>query len=208
MSAAASINSIISACNKGINSAYKSYEEMSTERLWSAPEYFITSLIAIEIANSPGSKYVTLEGGIHNSLECAGATGKGKFHKAINLNGRSDIVIWWAGDTPRAIIEVKNRVSNKKNYEKDIHRIMHMLNRKSDDSSLQFGVFAFYTSTTKSSKSSASVILDNRLKKIEENVIDLLGDNFTAKFYPESKHSDKDDKSWCACSILIRKKST
>ena len=39
----------------------------------------------------------------------------------IREKGRVDILLWWANDTPRAIIEIKNQIYTKAQYEKDIH---------------------------------------------------------------------------------------
>jgi len=115
--------SIVSACVLGIQIAQTKYLKMSGDWVCWAPEYFITSCIAQKISKQKGSKYVTLENSAYDALSEAGALGRGKLHKNIRSNGRFDILLWWGYGQPRAIIEVKNRVFNKTQYESDLKRI-------------------------------------------------------------------------------------
>jgi len=190
-----SINKIITACNQGIIQAHNNYKEMSGGSwLWYAPEYFITTFIALEIHKQPGAKRVIVEHGAKQALIDAGAAGKGKFHPNIRSNGRVDILLSWANGKPRGIIEVKNRIFNKSQYENDIKRIKHILLRKKQENSIQFGIFTFYTVTRDSSQRSADKNSDLRKETILENMKNILGYEFTVdiehkKFTSESGYA-------------------
>ena len=137
MSKAISIDKIIEATLDGIDESMDIYQKWSGgEWLWNAPEYLITVKIAENIANLDGNKYITLEDNVDYILDVSNAKGKGQVSDLTRKNGRSDIVLWWAGGRPRAIIEVKNTVFRLDKIAKDIDRIQEILKRKKIDSSL------------------------------------------------------------------------
>lgn len=80
MSGPIKIQTIIDACNQGVHNAFHSHYKMSGGlSLWNAPEYFITSMIALELNSLEGNKYITLEHNIIDALENAGAKGRGNY---------------------------------------------------------------------------------------------------------------------------------
>lgn len=136
---------LLKATLDGIIKAYKTYFKWSGEQwLWNAPEYLLTVKIAENIANIDKSKFVTLEDNVKTTLAHAGAVGQGRTSSKLRGNGRFDIVVWWAKTDPRAVIEVKHRVYMYQNIEEDINRICHTLKRKSNNSSINCGIMAFY----------------------------------------------------------------
>lgn len=179
MSGQIAARKIVVACNQGIKNAHERYVQMSGgDWLWNAPEYFLTTHIAIEIHKQPGTKRVFCEHHTKKALIDAGALGKGKVHPDIRQNGRLDILIRRANGTPRGVIEVKNRVFNRSQYEGDMRRIGHILKRKSSDSSLEFGIFSFYTATADSSRGTAEQNSELRKDTIKTNMANILGDDF------------------------------
>lgn len=146
-------NEIVKAALKGLKNAQKSYESWSGGQwLDSAPEYLITCEIAksIDMLASKNNKKIsiTLEDNVRATLECTNGLTCGKHKKTITKLGRSDIVIWQANDMPRAIIEVKKGYSFHEKCKYDVKRIADMLLKggKAKCGSLEFGVFAMYTS--------------------------------------------------------------
>ena len=124
MSKAISIEKIIEATLDGIDESMNIYQKWSGgEWLWNAPEYLITVKIAENIANLDGNKYITLEDNVDYILDVSNAKAKGQISDLARKNGRSDIVLWWADGTPRAIIEVKNAVFRLDKIAQDIDRI-------------------------------------------------------------------------------------
>ena len=137
-------NKIVKACSDGIiESFYEYLEWTSNEWLWHAPEYLITVNIAKKLWELEGSKFITLEDNIKNTLKDANAKLKGKYPKNMRATGRSDIIFWWAKGTPRGIIEVKNAVFYKSKIQEDLKRIYEILKKKSD---IDFGCIAFFIS--------------------------------------------------------------
>jgi len=134
------------------------------EGLSNAPEYLLTVKIAEKIASIDKPKFVTLEDNVQKTLKLANAKGQGNFSSDIRLNGRFDIVIWWAKGDPRAVIEVKHRVYTFADIEDDIKRICETLQRKKSTSSIKCGLIAFYMSTNY--KDDAK----NQLKKQIDNI--------------------------------------
>ena len=192
---------IAKACVSGIKSAQKQYENMSGDWVYWAPEYFITSCIAQKLHQQKGNKYITIENSAYEALNEAGAIGRGRLHRDIRSNGRFDIILWWAKGDPRAVIEIKNRVFNRTQYEPDLKRIMGVLSRKSLKSSIQFGIFAFYMAANQSKKKSAMNIMQQRLLTIEANVSEILGRDFKYKVFFKSDHDN--ESAWYAVSLLI-----
>ena len=114
MSKAISIEKIIEATLDGIDESMNIYQKWSGgEWLWNAPEYLITVKIAENIANLDGNKYITLEDNVDYILDVSNAKIKGQISDLARTNGRSDIVLWWAGGTPRAILKQKMQKKNR-----------------------------------------------------------------------------------------------
>ncbi|WP_027390639.1 hypothetical protein [Chrysiogenes arsenatis] len=193
----------------GIEEAQKSYQEWTGGSwLWEAPEYLITCSIAKRIAEADGAKYLTLENGSTNALKDAGALGRGKLSHKIREKGRVDILVWWGNGHPRGIIEVKNQIYSKDSYAKDIERIKGFLLRKGNDSSLQFGAFAFYESAVSGSRKTAQQKIDGRIQTIFSRAKEICGDTLSLSLHETDYHEDIQDNAWAAACILIKKIST
>ena len=196
-------NAVVQACLDGIENAQATYNEMSGSWMCWGPEYFITTEIARALATLDGSKYITLENSTYAALDDANATGRGKFHPDIRIEGRVDIVLWWANGTPRAEKEVKNNVRKISNYESDIKRIQTILARKRDQSSLKFGIFAFYTDCRATDLDDANERISRRLGIIETNINKLLGAGFKAKLEKNEIKPPVDGWAWAAVCVVI-----
>ena len=191
----------------GIAKAQRDYEAWSGGFwLWQAPEYMLTTYIAKELWTVPGSKYLTLESNVRRTLEDAGGMGRGKISEATRPDGRSDIVLWWrSNDTPRAVIEVKNQVSDSAiEIKQDIKRISTTLRKR--DNSFQCGLIAFYTSRRdrKGDGEGARKTIKDRLNKIEEVTQKIL-----AKEHRLSRHDSRirvdGDGAWVASVLQIQR---
>ncbi|MGF1836405.1 hypothetical protein [Photobacterium sanguinicancri] len=194
---------IVNECLDGVVSAQKQYEEMSGgDWVCWAPEYFITSCLAQSLNQMNGSKYVTIENGAYDALDYAGAVGKGRLHRDIRSSGRFDLLLWWAKGDPRAVIEVKNRVFNKTQYESDLKRITAVLKRKKQESSMEFGAFVFYSATDDSSTKNSYDILERRIQTIESNTKEIVGEDFCATLFTNDIEIE-DESGWFAGCILV-----
>ena len=203
------IKDIIDAVLEGYTEAQIIYEKMSGgDWLWQAPEYFITATVAYKINDLPGRKYLTLEYGSAITIDEAGARGRGRLPKDIREKGKVDILLWWAKGVPRAIIEIKNQIYSREQYEKDIKRIKSFLKRNSHESSLQFGIFAFYESAFTGSRKTAKEKVEDKINNIYKDAKYILGDIFETKIFTTSTQDEYDRDLWKAASILIKLKST
>ncbi len=169
------IPNILDAILSGFSEARQNYEEWSGGFwLWQAPEYLISSTVAGSISKLNGPKYITLEHGSTSTLEDAGARGRGRLPKDIREKGKVDILLWWGTDTPRGIIEIKNQIYSLQQYENDIKRIGKFLNRNIHESSLQFGVLAFYESAMTGKRKKATYKVRDKVKSVYLRTKELL----------------------------------
>lgn len=203
MPAQVSITTVARGALNGIVKAQREYEKWSGgEWLWCAPEYIATVFVAQEIAKLDGSKYVTVENGAKAAIEDAGARGRGKLHHKIRANGRFDILLWWADETPRAPIEVKCQVTRIENIKADLQRIEKVVHRSKEDSSFQFGMVVFYSSCKEGKGFSAKEILSKRLENISADCKELVP-KCTAKMSSSKIYTDG-DSAWVASAIILQ----
>ncbi|NQT26037.1 hypothetical protein HQ585_11820 [candidate division KSB1 bacterium] len=201
-----SIDKIVDATLAGIKFSHKQYYKWSNGGwLWTAPEYLLTINIANKISEIEGAKFITLENGARYAIEDAGALKRGRLPQDIRERGRVDILVWWGKDEPRAVIEVKNFIYDHQRYEKDIKRIKEFLKRKPDNSSLQFGLFAYCDSADTGKILSAEEKINNKRDKINFNIETILGDNFEISFKTTNLFK-VDESAWQATCFLIRYK--
>ncbi|RLA63361.1 MAG: hypothetical protein DRQ78_06980 [Epsilonproteobacteria bacterium] len=206
MSKAISIDKIIESTLDGIDESMNVYQEWSGgEWLWNAPEYLITIKIAENIASIEGSKYITLEDNVDYVLDLARAKGQGKVSGKARTNGRSDIVLWWANGTPRAIVEVKNSVFRLDKIAHDIDRIREILKRKKSKSTLQFGLISFYIDRGYKT-GNAKENVESKIYKIFDEIKEKYSD-MTCKLAFREKEIYKDDTdAWSSVVFLLRVK--
>ena len=206
MSRAISIDKITESALDGIDESMKLYQKWSGgEWLWNAPEYLITVKVAENIANINGNKYITLEDNVDYILDLANAKGQGRISEKIRKNGRSDIVLWWADGTPRAIIEVKNAVYKLDKITHDIDRIRNILKRKKSNSTIQFGLIAFYIDRNYKT-GNAKEKVEDKIYKIKEDIVENYKD-LTCELSFREKDIFKDDtNAWSSVVFLLKVK--
>ena len=207
MSKQTSMSSIVEAILNGYEEAHSLYEDMSGGQwLWQAPEYFITSTVAKSIHSIPGNKYITLENSVIRGIQDAGARGRGKLPADIRANGRSDITLWWANGKPRAVIELKNQLFSKEQFEKDIKRIRSILKLNKNKHSYQFGAFAFYSSSNANSQNVANDKISNKAYDFHQKSKKILGDTFSTQLFTSEINQELENNAWHAVCILIKLK--
>jgi hypothetical protein len=171
--------------------------------LWNAPEYLLTVKIAESIVNIGKNNFVTLEDNVEKTLRVSNAKGKGRVSSKIRINGRFDIVIWWAKGDPRAIIEVKHRVYIFSSIEEDVNRVCETLKRKSSESSIKCGLIAFYMD--RGYMNDAKTKLKNQIENIfvqTQNIVNSKGLSIDKK-YDIHCYNDKD--AYAAVVFAIRR---
>ena len=206
MSKAISIEKIIEATLDGIDESMNIYQKWSGgEWLWNAPEYLITVKIAENIVNLDGNKYITLEDNVDYIQDVSNAKTKGEISDLARTNGRSDIVLWWAGGIPRAIIEVKNTVFRLDKISQDIDRIQEVLKSKKLDTSLQFGLIAFYIDRGYKS-GNAKENVQKRIYKIHSEIKKAYPDLSCELSFREKDIIKNDNDAWSSVVFLLKVK--
>ncbi len=204
MPAQISINKIVDKALEGIVQAQKDYARWTDgDWLWNAPEYMLSTYIAQKISKIDGAKYLTLENSAKSAIEDAGARGKGRLHSKMRANGRFDVLLWWGSYDPRAVIEVKNQIGNVDAIRDDLLRIKEVLKRKRDDSSFQFGIVAYYTSTTDNREFSAKERITKRIDNIFEGAKNIVGEELQVTLFNKNIRVE-DDSAWVAAALLIK----
>ncbi len=198
------IDTVVKKTLEGIVQAQKDYAKWTDGYwLWNAPEYLLCAYIAQKIAKIDGAKYLTLENNAKSAIEDAGARGKGRLHSKIRANGRFDILLWWGSYKPRAVIEVKNQIGNVDAIRDDLLRIKEVLKRKREDSSFQFGIVAYYTSTRDSREFSAKERIAKRIDNICKDAMDIVGEELQiTAFYKNIRVEG--DSAWVAAALLVK----
>jgi len=149
--------------------------------------------------------FITLEDNVEYILTESYSKGKGRIPGEIRKDGRFDIVVWWASGWPRGIVEVKHRYDLEKII-CDLKRICKILHKakRLDDSSLQFGIFAFYTDYYHE-KGKSSDVVKKRIKKIYE-IANEIAQSENIQIYSYKLGPVKKDKSSWIASVYIFKK--
>lgn len=196
---------------RGVEQASESFCKISGwESLWYAPEYFLTCAIARELAES-GSGETTIEDGVRETMEIAGANGPGKPRNGLRKGGRFDLVLWWKQGTPRAVIEVKHPLySPSKVFEEDIVRIRDVLEASlKTGGSFQFGGLAFWTGANQTNEKPDSVkkrIIEIR-KSLLKSARGLAGDRFVVTPHSGNiKTEDNGKWGWAAMLLVLEPK--
>lgn len=178
--------------------------------LWEAPEYLITVNIAKrlwELRKRTSRCYITLEYQVAKALEDSGARGRGKLERKIRENGKTDIILWHACGSPRALIEVKNQIYSTAAYKKDIDRIRGLLCKNPDKSSLEFGLISFYESANSGKRKTAEEKVKARIEARLEECRRVADESLKQKAHLSEMHSINNGKSvWQAVCIELSKR--
>lgn len=145
----------------GIYNAEKAYEKWSGgEILAYTAEHVLYNFISESIMKISGPKYVEIEPKCKDVIYAACGKRRGRLSLAARPNGHIDILLWWAKDKPRGVIEIKHNVYYYEQCSADIKRIISLLNSR--PTTLQFGIFAYYSSAS-----------DGKIKTAKEKLTDL-----------------------------------
>jgi hypothetical protein len=204
MSKSISITKLTEATLNGINESMELYKKWSGgEWLCNAPEYLMTVKIAENIANCEGDKLITMEDNVNYILDLSNAIKQGRKPDALRKNGRIDIVIWNKNETPKIIIEVKNNVYRLNKIYKDINRTYNMLIRNKNNSTLEYGIIAFYISK--------HYKLGNAKEKLTKQLTKIIDDfkhqfdniNYNKKIGEIVELNDKKD-AWVSVVLVLK----
>ena len=200
------IETIIKKTFKAINKAQSDYEKWTGGFwLWEAPEYMLTTYIAREISTIRNhTYYLTLENSVREALGDAGGLNRGRPLNALRLNGRMDILLWRANDTPRVAIEVKNQVSSFLQIKDDVDRICSLLKKRNN--TFQCGLMTFYTSCRDRGNVCSQDRILQRLKEMESDGREFIQKERMNLSIQKNKCTIDGDSAWLAVVWEIRRK--
>nr|WP_294864469.1 hypothetical protein [uncultured Pseudogulbenkiania sp.] len=200
-------NAIAQKALAGMEKAHEQYVQWSGGFwLQNAPEYLATVNIAQEIGGLAGTKYITLEHKPREVLAEAGAIGRGRLHRDIRVDGRFDLVVWWASGRPRMPIEVKLQVTGIGKILDDVKRIGKVVERKADLTTIQSGLIVYYTSLNdhKSGVRTAVEKIAEYNTQILQDARTVLGSTcLVTQVKPQKIHTDY-KSAWAASGLLIQ----
>ncbi len=203
-------NKIANTCVEAISDAQDIYCKMSGgDWLLHAPEYFLSTMIALKIKDKIRKVRVTLENSTSEALEEAEAIEtkqqRHNIHKDIRVDGRVDLLVWNNKNWPVGVIEVKNNCWDSEKIKSDLKRIKEMLQINNENNSLEFGIFTYYYSFFKGANKGSEDRKMKRTNNVAGYVSEIFDESFTQNIFHMESKSDKDGDFWGAYSILIQK---
>jgi len=191
----------------GINNAEEAYEQWSGRNiLGSSAEHVVYVFIAKAIWEIPGSKIIKIEQRCKDVIKEACGNRRGKLAQATRSEGHIDILLSWAKDKPRAIIEIKNNVYNYAGQcDADIKRITTLL--LIPGTTLQFGIFAFYSSADDGKIKTARKKLENRYYSIKSRIEAAYGKSFKIsgnQKVVEYTNINNNTSAWAGSCIVMK----
>ena len=194
---------IIENALRGIAAAQKDYARWSGDCwLWEAPEYLITTYVARALARHTANPYyITLESKVGDVIEEAGGIGPGRRPKALNLNGKFDLLIWWGNGKPRAPVEIKRHVRGFADIRDDVKELCTVLRKNKN---IKFGLLAYYTSCAKDDES--RTFLRDRLQNIEHGASEHCTNNGMTAYQRSLRIKVIGDSAWTASVLVVCRK--
>lgn len=187
-------NEIIDSILKGLETAKNNFKFWTADELYLsyAPSKFLTIHVAQEIAKLENAPEIFIDATISDILRCSlpSRSSYSEFMKEKNLP--QDVFSLTLDDrfihktdndsVSRVIIAIKNGVRNVQDeYKLEIEKICKMLDReKEEDSTLYYGVFAFYLDISSGARKKAEKRIEEIISSFDEVVKDY--PNLKSKF--------------------------
>ncbi len=199
---------VIDATIKGINKARENFLHWTNDRLYLsyAPAKMLSIHVAQEISKIKNAPEVFIDATISDILRCSLKDRKA-FLEYMDKNSLSEGLFSITLDErfrhkddndsiSRVIISIKNGIRNiKTEYLNEVTRICKMLNSsKDEESTLEYGLIAFYTDLPKSAKKKLSVRIPLIIESFNEVVQKY--PNLKSSFQDSGIHEIKDIGEW------------
>lgn len=209
---------VINATIKGIRTAKANYSHWTADELYLsyAPPKFLTIHVSQEIAKLENSPEIFIDATVADILRCA-LPNRADFKEFMKKRDLSQELMCLTLDErfehktdndsiSRVIMSIKNGVRNvQEEYKHEVEKICKMLDReKKEDSTLDYGIFAFYLDISNTARKKSQ----KRLKEIVKS-FDLIVSN-----YHNLKSSLKGGEiniienigEWCVACYIIEPK--
>ncbi|PLY09448.1 MAG: hypothetical protein C0626_10740 [Arcobacter sp.] len=175
---------VIDAVVAGLNKAKRNYSFWTSDELYlsNATENFLTIHVAQEIAKIEDTPEIFIDATVSDILRCS-LPDRSAFKEFMKNKSIQDRYLSITLDTrfkhrtdndsiSKVIMSVRNGVRNaQEDYKNDIHLICKMLERSNkEDSTLDYGLFAFYLDISNSARKDAKKRLEEIIKSFDEIV--------------------------------------
>jgi len=177
-------NEIIDAVTKGIRAAKANYSHWTSDELYLsyAPPKFLTIHVSQEIAKLSNSPEIFIDATVADILRCSlpNRAGFRDFMREKYLT--QDLMCLTLDERfehktdndsiSRVIMSIKNGVRNvQEEYKNEVEKMCKMLERdKKEDSTLDYGVFAFYLDISNSARKKTQKRLDEIIESFDKIV--------------------------------------
>lgn len=206
---------IVTTILNGMETARSNYAHWTTDELYLsyAPSNFLTVHIAQEIGKLHNSPEIFMDATIVDILRCS-LPKRDDFKNFMKQNNIvQDTVSLTLDDrvehksdndsVSKAIIVVENGVRNSKDeYQNSIHNICKMIQRENiDDSTLQFGVFAFYLDISNTARKKGQKRIDEIIKSFDKIVSSYK--NIKSSFKGGNINQIENIGEWCVGCYIV-----
>jgi uncharacterized protein YsxB (DUF464 family) len=208
---------VIDAIIKGINRAKDNFLHWTNDRLYlsHAPAKMLSIHVAQEIAKIKSTPEIFIDASISDILRCS-LKNRRAFLDYMEKKGISEGIFSITLDErlrhknnndsiSKVIISIKNGIRNIKNeYQNEIEKICKMLDTdKEEESSLDYGILAFYSDLPKSARKK----LSTRIPQIIENFNEIVAKypNLKSDFQNSKIHKIDDIGEWIIGVYIIQR---
>jgi len=175
---------VIDAVVAGLNKAKRNYSFWTSDELYlsNVTENFLTIHVAQEIAKIEDTPEIFIDATVSDILRCS-LPDRSAFKEFMKNKSIQDRYLSITLDTrfkhrtdndsiSKVIMSVRNGVRNaQEDYKNDIHLMCKMLERSNkEDSTLDYGLFAFYLDISNSARKDAKKRLEEIIKSFDEIV--------------------------------------
>lgn len=206
---------IVKAVEKGIKTAKDNYTFWTADELYLsyAPPKFLTIHVSQEIAKLQNAPEIFIDATIADILRCS-LPKRDAFKEFMKTHKLAQDVVCLTLDErfehktdndsiSRVIMSLKNGVRNvQSEYLFEVDRMCKMLNRdKKEDSTLDYGVFAFYLDISNSARKKA----DKRIQEIVASFDDIVNEysNLKSNFKGGDINVIENIGEWCVGCYII-----
>jgi len=199
----------------GIKEARKNYGFWTTDELFLsyAPPKFLTIHVAQEIGKLDNAPEIFIDASVADILRCS-LPDRTAFKSFMNEKGLTQDVISLTLDErfehktdndsiSRVILSLNNGVRNaSEEYKNEVDKICKMIDRtKKEDSTLDYGVFAFYLDISSSARKKATKRVEEIIESFDEIVSQYK--NLKSNFKGGNINTIENIGEWCVGCYII-----
>ena len=194
----------------GMAKAAKSWNALHGTWANRAPEYWFTVTVAQELQRKldDQKKWIRLEGSVLQTISSSGPAVAGRPVSALRRNGRCDIVIERANESPFAAIEIKTRAyAFTAGLRSDVIRLRELLCRGGKNSLSVVCLASYSDASEENSASGAKACLERRFDTFFDRSTELcVGKRLRVERRELLRRGDESGDFWgVQCLTIVRR---